>query len=148
MIGKIPGIKRSPPLAGEGCFGRSRLYRQFSSHHAFMQSRTDKKLSPNSVRVYSTRGGASQKSWQGTRWALSLPCSKAFRRNAQPAPARSCSKGAWGIPNKQRLGAGGYPKALLANSPALASGLRFLPLPKQKLRYIPNGCIGVYGSRW
>ena len=93
MIGKIPGIKRSPPLAGEGCFGRSRLYRQFSSHHAFMQSRTDKKLSPNSVRVYSTRGGASQKSWQGTRWALSLPCSKAFRRNAQPAPVRSCFGG-------------------------------------------------------
>ena len=39
---------------------------------------------------------------------------KAFRRNAQPAPEWSCSKGAWGIPNKQRREPDGYPGALLA----------------------------------
>ena len=104
MIGKIPGIKRSPPLAGEGCFGRSRLYRQFSSHHAFMQSRTDKKLSPNSVRVYSTRGGASQKSWQGTRWALSLPCSKAFARTRSHRLKICVPRGLGGLPSTSAWG--------------------------------------------
>ena len=39
---------------------------------------------------------------------------KAFRRNAQPQNEILCSKGAWGIPNKQRQEPDGYPGALLA----------------------------------
>ena len=39
---------------------------------------------------------------------------KAFRRNAQPQNEILCSKGAWGIPNKQRQKPNGYPGALLA----------------------------------
>ena len=50
---------------------------------------------------------------------------KAFRRNAQPQNEILCSKGAWGIPNKQRQEPDGYPGALLAT---------FLVIQKQPAR--------------
>ncbi len=51
---------------------------------------------------------------------------KAFRRNAQPQNEILCSKGAWGIPNKQRQEPDGYPGALLAKVIPERDNLLFL----------------------
>jgi len=49
-----------------------------------------------------------------------------FQRNAQPQNEILCSKGAWGIPNKQRQEPDGYPGALLATVIPERDNLLFL----------------------
>lgn len=67
---------------------------KFSSPQAFIQSRTDKKLSPRSVSVYSTRGGISQNSWRRMNPSVSnsLSCFVRELSIISPIWRRSCPK--------------------------------------------------------
>ena len=75
------------------CLSYSSVYiGRFSSPQAFMQSRTDRKLSPSSVKVYSTRGGTSQKSWRRIKPSVSSSRSCFVRELSVISPIwrRSC----------------------------------------------------------